>query len=165
MYVVLLMKKSPKNLKVIAAHESKEKLNEAFKLLRKEGLIARQKFLCCNGCAGSQLAHDVTALIDAGRKPPKGAVFYSKQGGFFDGPPDSGWSRVTKLYLSFGNVTTEKHGEIGLPTLEVGRLICKALDTVGLHYEWDETPESTIVVDPCPGLWDVEPRVRFARVG
>lgn len=153
-----------RNLKVIAAHEAKEKLNEAFKLLRKEGIIARQKFSCCNGCGGEEIATDVEKMIDAGRTAPKGATFYSKQGGFIDSP-DTRFARVTKLYLTFGQVHTQKYGEVGLPTVEVGKLICTALDKVGLHYEWDGTADNSIVIDPCPGMWNAIPRHRLARVG
>lgn len=146
------------NERFTSAVEAKEKLNEAFKMLRQKGLVAKQKFLCCRGCAGCQLAHDITESLDKGRKAPKGAVFYTKQDGFFDG------NRPRKLYLSFGSVETQKHGVIGDPTVKVGELICWALDAVGLHWEWDGTEGSTIVVDPCPGLWNEDPRSRLERV-
>lgn len=147
-----------------AADEAQKKLNEAFKILRKEGLIARQRFSCCNGCAGGEIANDVEKMLDAGRKAPKGATFYSTQGGFVESPNSRRFARVRKLYLSFGSVQTEKHGEVGLPTVEVGKMICAALDKVGLHYEWDGTENQTIVIDPCPGLWGEAPRSRLERV-
>lgn len=148
-----------------ATFASQEKLNEAFKLLRKEGLIARQRFSCCRGCAGCEIADEVSGKVDAGKKLPKGAVFYTRQGGFWGGStPGSRFARPTKCYLSFGNVSTSKHGDIGLPTVEVGKLICKVLDKVGLHYEWDGTEDQCIMVDPCPGLWNEVPRTRLERV-
>lgn len=146
-----------------AAVDAKEKLNKAFQLLRKEGLIAKQRFMCCRGCAGCQLTHDITESLDKGGKRPMGAVFYTKQDGFFD-EPRGRHPRPQKLYLSFGNVETTKYGDIGEPTVKVGERICKALDAVGLHWEWDGTENTCILVDPCYGLWNENPRSRFERV-
>lgn len=36
--------------------EFKEKINKAFRILRKKGYIAKQNFLCCQGCASAELA-------------------------------------------------------------------------------------------------------------
>jgi hypothetical protein len=151
------------NERFAAAVEAKEKLNTAFALLRKQGLIAKQRFSCCRGCAGCRLANNITKSLDKGGKRPRGAVFYTTQEGFFD-EPRGRHPRPQKLYLSFGDVNTAKYGDVGEPTVKVGERICKALDAVGLHWEWDGTENTTILVDPCPGLWNEEPRTRFERV-
>jgi len=91
-----------------SAIEAQVKLNKAFQLLRKQGLIAKQRFACCRGCAGCRLANDITETLDKGGKRPLGAVFYTKQDGFFDNPkgrhpkprklyltPPSSWTRAT----------------------------------------------------------------------
>lgn len=137
-----------------AAWEAKPKLTAAFRALRKEGIVAKQSFMCCGSCAGAQIANDIEAAIDAGKARPAGCVFYTKQGGFFDGHPEARFTKVTKLYLQFGDVQTTKHGTVGIGTVEVGKRICKALEAVGLAYEWDGTADKTIVVDPCPDLWE-----------
>lgn len=46
----------------------KETLNKGFTALRKAGYVARQNFMCCQGCAWAALEED----------PPK-VVFYHKQ--------------------------------------------------------------------------------------
>lgn len=145
-----------------AAWNAKAKLNAAFRLLRRENIICKQRFMCCGTCAGAQIAADITESIDAGKKRPDGVVFYTKQSGFFDGDPVR--AKVTKLYLQYGDVETTKHGVVGIGTVEVGKRICKALDAVGLAYEWDGSENSTIVVDPCPGLWGKTPKTALERI-
>lgn len=139
------------NARYTAADAAQAKLATAFAAIRKEGVIARQRFSCCRSCAGVALANEVEVKIDAGKKPPKGAVFYSKQQGFLQGSGRR--AEVHKLFLSFGSLHTEKHGEIG-DTLEVGKIVCKALTDVGLAFKWDEDPDKCIEIDPCPTLWD-----------
>jgi hypothetical protein len=133
-----------------ACELSQKKLNKAFAQLRREGLLAKQRFSCCRSCGGSELATIVTDIIDAGGDRPKGVVFFSKQEGFRGASVHE--PKFRRLYLSFGSVTT-KYGDVGLPTVEVGQMIAKALTEVGLTFEWDGSPDSTIVVDPCPGMW------------
>jgi hypothetical protein len=125
------------------ANEAKTKLNKAFDLLRRRGLIARQRFSCCNSCAWYELATYVEEKIDKTPKAKdaiKGCVFYSRQGGFFDG------RRVTNLYLQFGHVSTTKHGDVGAPTIEVGKMVCDALKEVGLVPQWDGTESDCVCV-------------------
>lgn len=130
---------------------SQKKLNKAFAQLRREGLLAKQGFSCCRSCAGSELATLIENLIETGEARPNGVVFYSKQEGFRGSSVRE--SKFRRLYLSFGSVTTTKYGDVGLPTVEVGQMLAKALTEAGLTFEWDGSPNSTIVVDPCPGLW------------
>lgn len=130
------------------AAEAQDKLTAAFKTLRKQGFIARQRHLCCNSCAGCKIADDVETKVKAGKLRPdfKGAVFYSRQSGIFRD------DRISKLYLQFGQVSTD-HGDKGIPTVEAGKLICQTLREAGLTVEWDGTEHSCILVDPIPGLW------------
>lgn len=120
---------------------ARERLGDAFKALRKRGMIARRRFSCCNGCAGYEIACSVEEKFD--RDPERarritGAVFYSRQADF-QGPRG-------KIYLHFGAIDTTKHGEIGLPDEEVGRMICEELKTAQLRYEWSgDTTESILV--------------------
>lgn len=53
-----------------------EALNGLFKELRKAGLVARQNFMCCGGCASAELA----SVLEA--KPAKrGYAFFHRQQG------------------------------------------------------------------------------------
>ncbi len=50
------------------------------------------------------------------------------------------------LYLGFGPVGTQAHGDIGLPVVQVGHLVVSCLAKAGLAYEWDGTASRRILV-------------------
>ena len=121
-------------------------LTQAFADLRKMGFIARQNFMCCSSCAGYKIAVDIEKMIKGGKKKEKitGCVYYNKQSGktLRDGGA---------FYLQYGQVNTEKYGDVGLPTVECGRLIVEALVKNGLEVEWDGTEDCAILVKAvCP---------------
>lgn len=121
---------------------NKANLDAAFKCLRGVGLLARQSFLCCQSCAGYQIALDGKKLLDAG-KPPKGCVYYHKQDteNLRDGHD---------FYLAFGQI--EYHGDgnevtkIGDDTAAVGKLVVDVLNRHGVETEWDGDPNRRIKV-------------------
>lgn len=130
----------------------KDKLNRAFKGFRKRGLMARQNFMCCSGCAGCAMADDASKMADQGRKKPLGAVFYHKQD-----TDRLKWG--SDLYLSFGQLETSgKHGKIGLPTEEVGKIVVDECRKAGLRVEWDGSASTRIVIQPgepeAPTIWE-----------
>jgi hypothetical protein len=43
-------------------------------------------------------------------------------------------------------VDSTEHGQIGLETVQVGRLVVRALELAGLGYEWDGTASQRILV-------------------
>lgn len=51
------------------------------------------------------------------------------------------------LYLQFGQIGTSKFGDVGLETTEVGKMVCEALKSVGLKFEWDGSPMTCIWVE------------------
>lgn len=125
--------------------ENKEKLNQAFKLLRKNFLVARQNFRCCQSCAGSEIATDVEKKLDAGKRVD-GWVFYhhqDHQGAFesYRGRTMSG-----ELHLAYTGGSTNKYEDNGISTLEVGKIVAVALEQVGLAYEWDGSSDQRILV-------------------
>lgn len=129
--------------------EAKNRLTLAFALLRKKGLIARQRFSCCRSCAGYELATYASDAVDKDSRQKdkiKGCVFYTRQSDFVEKYGRS--YRACSLYLSFGQLETTKHGGIGLETVEVGKLVCECLKEVGLPFEWDGNPDECILVDP-----------------
>jgi hypothetical protein len=132
------------------ADEAKEKLTKAFGLLQKRGLIARQSFSCCGGCASYELATRVAAAVtkDARQKEKiRGVCFYSRQGGFFE-KGRRGYVRVRSCFLQFGQVDTKEHGPVGLPTVDVGKLVCECLTEAGLTWKWNGDENETIEVLP-----------------
>lgn len=130
----------------------KAKLNAAFACFRQLGLVARQNFYCCGGCAGAAIADQLgtkfTKLwntkgpVAAKRAYDKvtGCVFYHQQ--------DAARLRdYGQLYLAYGSVDSTEAGEIGLPTVEVGKRIVEVLKALGLRYEWDGQEHSRIMID------------------
>lgn len=117
------------------------KLNQVFRALRKQGFIARQNFMCCGNCAGSQIASDITEMLDKGKDRGKilGCVFYHRQDA-------ERFRQGDDLYLAFGSVDTQKYGEVGLPTSYVGNMVCYELAKAGIGFEWDGNPWTRILV-------------------
>jgi hypothetical protein len=117
----------------------KDKLNQAFSMMRKQGLVARQNFSCCCGCAGSKLTTLIVAMSDKKRAKVNGVCFYHRQDNacLMDGDD---------LWLSYGPVESTEYGQIGLETAQVGHLVALCLDQAGLTYEWDGNPSSRILV-------------------
>lgn len=119
------------------------KLNELFKRARKAKLIARQNYLCCSGCASAQIATDLTKAIDAGRTGQQGCLFYHRQ----DAEALDSRREDARLALRYGSVWTEKHGRIGMETVDVGRMLVGMLDDMGVRYDWDGKPETVIYIN------------------
>lgn len=123
----------------------KARLSDAFKSMRKEGLVARQAFSCCGSCAGYDLATELKEKPQAVKDSFKGCAFYTKQGA----PPRDGSrdSRTFKgLYLSYGPVGVSGEKDYGLPTEEVGAIVKRCVEQAGLEVDWDGTPEKRIFV-------------------
>ncbi len=118
--------------------EVRSKVLDVFKELRKQGFLARAKFLCCQSCAGYELATRAEAMLTDG-KNVKGAVFWTRQ------DEESFW-RTGRLYLSYGEIHTTGFGRIGLSTKEIGKLVCNLLSKFGVSYEWNGSPDERIMV-------------------
>lgn len=159
---MLTKEKSLNTRRLVEAEAAKEKLNLAFRKLRKMGFIAHQSFKCCNSCGGSAIAYDLIEHLDKGEKKPLGAIYYSRQEGLVR--KEGRREFASKLFLRFGSISTDKYGEVGLPTKEVGTQVVEVLESVGLSVNWDGDPERSIEIDPCPRLWKDEAPSRFERI-
>lgn len=98
-------------------------VQRAFRQLRASGYLARANYLCCNSCAGYALADQASALKDKGRDV-RGVVFYHQQN-------RDQLRRGHDLFLSFGSVDTDKHGEIGIPTEQTWVETVVSINSVG----------------------------------
>jgi hypothetical protein len=123
-----------------AVADMKVRLNRAFAAMRRQGLIARQNFSCCGGCAGYEITEDAVKLVKKGRKV-NGSVFYHRQDTerFMDGET---------LFLAYGPLESTELGTIGLSTEAVGTLVMAALEAEGLHPSWNGDPDARIELDP-----------------
>lgn len=124
------------------------KIAAAFANLRRQGFWALQNYECCQGCAGYAVATRASEAKDAGKRLPQGVIFFTKQDGA--GPSARvarcGGGREWRLMIAYGDVDTQKHGRIGLPTAEVGHALVAALREVGLEPTWDGDPNTRISV-------------------
>ena len=62
--------------KIALANTAQEKLTQAFALIRKRGIVARQRFKCCGTCAGYAIG------VEVAEKVTKDARFKDKFKGF-----------------------------------------------------------------------------------
>ena len=126
---------------------NKKSLNLAFRELRSRGFMARQNFLCCSNCVGTSLATRAEILKDK-NTPPQGCVFYHRQDAEALKPPETRWERKNDCYLMirYGSLDTTKHGQIGLPTSEVGNIVAEVFRKYNIQFEWDGSPDSCIRV-------------------
>ncbi|MGL4808389.1 MAG: DUF6891 domain-containing protein [Giesbergeria sp.] len=117
----------------------KVKLNVAFSLMRKAGLVARQNFSCCGSCAASELTTDIVAMPTKKRAKVKGVCFYHWQDAKRHMSGDD-------LMLRYGPVASKEHGQIGLDAVQVGRLVTSCLTQAGLAWEWNGNVSQCILV-------------------
>jgi len=114
------------------------KVRSSFAELRKKGYLARMNHLCCQNCAGYDLACVAEKKKDKGIEV-RGCVFYHRQ-------DEETWRKYNKLYLAYGILGTQKHGDIGIPTVDQGHEIKEVLEKHGLIVEWDGDEDQRIYV-------------------
>jgi hypothetical protein len=125
----------------------KEKLNELFRRLRSEHLVAKQNFLCCGSCAGYEIATDYLKKRDAGEGSYlQGYVFYHKQDG-------EGLRERGETYLAFGQLECWGDSKDGpkykgpLSTEEVGKIIQRLCEELNIKYEWNGSAATRFHID------------------
>ncbi len=122
----------------------KERLNEAFKDMRKAGLLARQNYLCCGSCAGYGIAGIFQERVDKDEKmleKIKGSVFYHHQDTENLNNPNT-----ESFYLRYGKISTSKNNETALSTEEVGKIITEILTKHGIVCSWNGDADTCIEV-------------------
>jgi hypothetical protein len=122
--------------------EGREKLTNAFKLLRKEGLITKQNFMCCMSCGCSAIDGQATAKRKKTGKSPKGYVFYHRQ----DTDSLEIYGNVHLRYGTFYNRKDKVRKEC-FTAKEVGKLIIEKMNEVGLKTKWDGDTGHCVQVD------------------
>lgn len=107
----------------------RDRLSIAFIALRKSGMLARQNFQCCQGCAWAAISE-----LPAGKN---GVVFYHRQ-------DTDRLKRTGSCCLSFGGFDDDERN------LTVGRRVAEAMRAVGLRVDWEETAALRIEVSYLP---------------
>lgn len=127
--------------------ETKTRLTAAFRSLRKNnGILAKQNFMCCGGCAGYALAQRITEENAAKPGRWNGSVFYHVQDN--DGLIEQG-----EVYIRFGHADGCKDSSnvikgVDRPndTTAIGHCAKAALEEVGLEVEWNGSENSCLLV-------------------
>ena len=139
-----------------------KELNAVFKMLRQEGYTARQRFMCCSGCAGAAIAVEFKEKLD---KDPtfttKGFVYFHAQDQITeeDIRRNVYESKGPSMMLRFGPV--EPSGTkllIGQSCAEVGVAVINVLNACGVEYEWDGNPDVCITLFPFGKVQVPKPR-------
>lgn len=106
-------------------------LNKAFRDLRKAGMIAKQRFSCCQSCAA--------AALDTPENKDRPAVFYTKQ----DAEVLDDDRRSRRLYLTFGVVNSDDNDRVK----RVGAQTVEILQSCGLKTSWDGDINNRICIE------------------
>jgi len=118
--------------------ETRSKVLDAFKELRKMGFLARANFLCCQNCAGYDLTKRAVKLVNKGRDV-KGCVFWH-------GRDEENYKNYGEWFLAFGQLESDIKGNIGLPSKEVGEIVVKELKKRNVNVEWNGDPNTRIKI-------------------
>jgi len=134
--------------KVDQAKKVQKLLTKAFQVLRKRfRMVARQRYMCCNGCAGSALAEEMRGKLDP--QTFGGVVLTTKQSGVFVEPGTKlgSTARIHDVRLTYGPLGIDGK-KFGPDAKTVGDRIAEVFDELGVPYEWDGDPEVSIKVVP-----------------
>ncbi len=113
-------------------------LTYAFQAMSRRGLIVRQNLRCCLTCAGNEMARIAERRVLRGRVV-RGCCMYAE--------PDDALRRAGQNFpLVYGPLHSQQMGLIGLPTLEVGKIVCQCLDRYGVGFVWNGNPQVRILV-------------------
>lgn len=112
-----------------AVREARQRVLEAFRQLRRKGIVARANYLCCTSCASY-------ALHETAKQRPKaiGYAYWHQQN------EEEMW-RSGELYIGFAAVDDEDPAH-----MEIGQRVVAELKKQGLEVEWPEDPDIKIKV-------------------
>jgi hypothetical protein len=106
-------------------------LREAFKTMRKNGLVARMNFLCCQNCGITQISDE----LDEGKHRNK--IGYA----FFHSQDNSDIENRGEVYIAWGHVKDKPNK---IEKKQVSDVICNAIESAGLKVVWDGSSDHRI---------------------
>lgn len=107
----------------------KELLNKAFADLRKQGIMAKQNYLCCMGCASSALGEEIKKAHAENPGKYIGGAYYHSQDA--EDLRERGF-----CYIGYGCAPDSKFEE-ELMSLTIGQAVKMTMERHGLAVEWD----------------------------
>lgn len=156
-----------------AHKDAQQKLNAAFRDVRKLGIIAQQDYWCCNTCSRAAAVCDLLEKLSQGKKV-NGIIFYhgndveDKNTGYefclgYTGRDylltliEAFWKADGNYRDSLRKSSKRSHKaeikklaqECGMTDLELGILVEKILHNHGIPIQWDKDPNEKINI-----LWN-----------
>lgn len=111
-----------------------DRLDRAFEILERGGIVARQNYWCCQTC-GSAAIHDEMLSAAEDGEPVRGYVFYHEQ-------DTEGAAGYGQLYLAYGSFSGEDSDSVA-----IGKELVIHLEEVGLEPRWGGKLDERISVD------------------
>jgi hypothetical protein len=128
-----------------------QELTPLFKMLRQQGFTARQRFMCCSGCAGAAIATEFGEKVKTNPAlDTKGFIFFHAQ----DVITEEEKRRYDHPSMMLRYSPIMHYGEggrtqtWGLPAKEIGDAVVEALKACNIAYEWDGNPDTCIELFP-----------------
>lgn len=120
----------------------RQKLSEAFSLLRQQGILAEQDYLCCMSCGCAAMEDTAKKKSLKNKKWPAGYAFYHAQ----DTETLEKHGTVPIRYGSFYN-DKDKLRKGSFPALNIGYTIVGVMNSVGLKTSWNGDTGRVIEVE------------------
>ena len=121
-----------------------DRLDRAFALLEKKGIVARQDFTCCQTCGHSEIWDEISEA--ARKRDIIGYTFYHHQD--LESMADGG-----ACYLAYGAKADDEN-----EALKVGNIICQTLREEGFNVQWDGSLNTRILIKDIDWKMRLEPR-------
>ena len=114
--------------------EDRGKIRGVFAALRKEhGFICRMRFWCCMSCGCEGIEELAEKAKEKGQQKHGWAFFHQQD--------ETGWWEYGCLYLAYGDIDGGQYN-----TVQVGKMLVKALKEQGLTVEWNGKAAQRILV-------------------
>lgn len=111
-----------------------DRLDMAFEILDRGGIVARQNYWCCQTCAGAAITDEMDARKQGG-ETVRGYIFYHLQ-------DTEGAAKYGHLYLAFGSDPDDPSS-----TPQIGHEIVVHLEELGFRVAWNGDLAQRIVVE------------------
>jgi hypothetical protein len=110
-----------------------DRLDRAFEMLERAGIVARQNFTCCSNCGHYEIGDEIKAARKK-RRPVSGYAFYHMQD--TESAVEGGG-----IYIKYDTLTSDDEKK-----KQVGRKIVEALEESDLDAVWNGDPNTAILV-------------------
>ena len=118
-------------------------INQAFKKMRSQGMIAVQNYGWSSGEGGGMIGDRLDEKFEQGKKLPIGVAWYSTQAG-----DNRNTNRTFFINFDDGHAPDDPDKECPYTQTEVGVIVCEILIELGIAFEWNGKPSRAIGIYP-----------------